>query len=124
LDSYVGSNVKIPVLLSDDKKSKIKQLELQSKKYGIRTEDKSAQLNQESLIAKLELLRIQLQLKTQEDNIILYKETLKILQDRFKEQQATSNELNRQENELQKNKGVAIWIIYLNATGQLSKLWK
>lgn len=124
MDSYVGSNVKIPVLLSDDKKSKIKQLELQSKKYGIRTEDKSAQLNQESLIAKLELLRIQLQLKTQEDNIILYKETLKILQDRFKEQQATSNELNRQENELQKNKGVAIWIIYLNATGQLSKLWK
>jgi len=124
LDSYVGSNVKIPVLLSDDKKSKIKQLELQSKKYGIRTEDKSAQLNQESLIAKLELLRIQLQLKTQEDNIILYKETLKILQNRFKEQQATSNELNRKENELQKNKGVAIWIIYLNATGQLSKLWK
>lgn len=124
MDSYVGSNVKIPVLLSDDKKSKIKQLELQSKKYGIRTEDKSAQLNQESLIAKLELLRIELQLKTQEDNIILYKETLKILQDRFKEQQATSNELNRQENELQKNKGVAIWIIYLNATGQLSKLWK
>jgi len=124
LDSYVGSNVKIPVLLSDDKKSKIKQLELQSKKYGIRIEDKSAQLNQESLIAKLELLRIELQLKTQEDNIILYKETLKILQDRFKEQQATSNELNRQENELQKNKGVAIWIIYLNATGQLSKLWK
>jgi len=131
--SYIGLNVKIPVLLGEDKKSNIKQLQLQSEQYGIQLDEKSAQFNQESLTAKLELTRIKLQLKTQEDNMMLYKETLKILQDRLKEQQLTANELNRQENELQKlladyqNTKVKGWLFglsYLNATGQLTKLWQ
>jgi len=65
--------------------------------------------------------------------MILYKEILKILQDRFREEQITSAELNRQENELQKlltdnqnikAKGWLFGLSYLNATGQLSKFWK
>lgn len=96
-------------------------------------EDKSCQFNQESATTKLELTRLNFQLKTQEDNIILYQETLKILQERFKEQQTTSNEINRQENELQKllaahqNTKVKAWQFrssYLNSSGQLSRLWK
>ena len=76
---------------------------------------------------------MKLQLKTQEDNIILYEETLKIFQDRFKEQQITSIELNRQEYELQKlltdyqNTKAKAWLFelaFLNDTGQLCKLWK
>jgi len=131
--SYIGLNIKIPLLLGEDKKNKIQQLQLQSQQYSMQLDDKSAQLNQESLTAALELTRLSLQLKTQEDNILLYKETLQILQDRFKEQQITAIELNRQETELQKlltdyqNTKAKAWLFelsFLNATGQLSKLWK
>jgi outer membrane protein len=131
--SYVGLNLKIPLLLGDDKENKLEQLQLQSQQYSMQYDDKSAQFNQESVTAQLKLTRLKLQIKTQEDNILLYKETLKILQDRFKEQQITSNEINRQENELQKlltdyqNTKIEAWLFglsYLNATGQLSKLWK
>ncbi|MDZ4795695.1 MAG: TolC family protein [Bacteroidota bacterium] len=131
--SYIGLNVKVPILLADDKKNKIKQLQLQSQQYSLRLDEKSAQFNQEAATAKLELTRIKLQLKTQEENIILYEEILKILQDRFKEGQITSNELNSQEKGLQKlltdyqNTKVEGWLFglsYLNSTGQLSKLWR
>ena len=131
--SYIGLNVKFPVLLAEDKKNKIQQLQLQSQQYSMQLDDKSAQFKHESSTAKLELSRLSLQLKTQEDNIVLYKETLAILQERFREQQITSNELNRQEYELQKlladyqNTKAKAWLFslsYLNATGQLSKLWR
>ncbi len=131
--SYIGLNVKFPMLLAEDKKNKIQQLQLQSQQYSMQLDDKSAQFKHESSTAKLELSRLSLQLKTQEDNIVLYKETLAILQERFREQQITSNELNRQEYELQKlladyqNTKAKAWLFslsYLNATGQLSKLWR
>jgi outer membrane protein len=130
--SYIGLNLKFPVLSGEDKKSKILQLQLQSQQYSKQLEDKSAQFNQESVTATLELTRLKLQLKTQEDNIILFKETLKILQDRFREDQISSGELNRQEYELQKvltdyqNTKAKAWLFrlsYLNYTGQLNKLW-
>jgi len=131
--SFIGLNVKFPFLLGEDRNGKLEQLQLQAQQYSKRLEDKAAQFNQESLTAQLELSRLQLKLKTQEDNIVLYEETLKILQDRFREQQITANELNRQEYELQKllkeyqNTKVEAWLFglsYLNATGQLNKLWK
>jgi len=131
--SYIGLNVKFPLLLADGKRNKIKQLQLQAQQYSLQLDEKSAQFNQEALTAKLELTRIKLQLKTYEENITLYKETLEILQDRFREGQITSNELNRQENELQKlvtdyqNTTVKSWLFglsYLNESGQLKKLWK
>ncbi len=130
--SYIGLNVKFPLQLADSKMSNIKQLQLQSQKYTMQIDDKSAQFNRDATIAKLELSRLNLQLKTQEENIVLYKETLKILQDRFDEQQITTIALNKQEVELQKllsdyqNTKVMTWLYklnYLNATGQLSKLW-
>ena len=131
--SYIGLNIKFPLLLAEDKKNKIQQLQLQSQQYSAQLDDKSEQLNQESLTATLELTRLNLQLKTQEDNILLYKETLQILQDRFKEQQISAIELNKQEFELQKllityqNTKAKAWLFklaFMNATGQLSKLWK
>jgi outer membrane protein TolC len=131
--SYIGLNVKFPLLLGEDKFRKMQQLQLQNQQYSKRLDDKQAQFNRESLTAKLELERIKLQLKTQVDNLILYKETLQLLQDRFKEKQITSSELNRQEYEFQKllseyqNIKAEQWLYglsYLYATGQLSKLWK
>lgn len=131
--SFIGLNVKFPLLLAEGKKNKTEQLQLEAQQYNKQLEDKSSQFNQESATTKLELTRLNFQLKTQEDNIILYQETLKILQERFKEQQTTSNEINRQENELQKllaahqNTKVKAWLFrlsYLNSSGQLSRLWK
>ena len=131
--SYIGLNVKLPILLAEDRKSETQELLLKSQQYSNQLDDKSAQFKQESATAKLELSRTKLQLETQENNIGLYKETVQILQDRFQEQQITASELNRQENELQKlevdyqNTKANAWlfeIAYLNATGQLTKLWE
>lgn len=131
--SYIGLQVKYPVLLAEDKKNKIQQLQLQSRQYSKQMEDKYAQFNQELATATLELNRINRQLKTQVENLMLYKENLQILQDRFNADQITSNELNRQENEMNKlsaehrNTQVKAWsygLAYLNASGQLSKLWE
>jgi len=128
--SFTGLNVKVPLLLAEDRKNEVQQL--QSEQYSKQLDDKSTQFYQESLTAKLELSRLKLQLTAQEDNIALYKETLEILQNRFKEQQIASSELNRQENELQKllsdyqNTKVQAWLFglsYLNAAGLLGKLW-
>ena len=131
--SYIGLQVKYPVLLAEDKKNKIQQLQLQSIQYSKQMEDKYAQFNQELATATLELNRLNRQLKTYAENLMLYKENLQILQDRFNADQITSNELNRQENEMNKlsaehrNTQVKAWsygLAYLNASGQLSKLWE
>lgn len=131
--SYVGLNVKVPILLAEDRKNVSQQLQLKSQQFRLQMDEKSAQFNQESATAQLELNRLKLQLETQEENIGLYKETLSILQNRYEERQITSSELNRQETELQKllsdyqNTKANEWqykLTYLNATGQLSKLWK
>ncbi len=131
--SYIGLNVKVPILLAEDRTNITQQLRLKAQQYDLQRDDKTAQLSQETATAMLEMSRINLQLRSQEDNIVLYKETLSILQDRFKEQQITSSELNRQEYELQKllteyqstnAKALLFRLSYLNATGQLSKLWQ
>ncbi len=131
--SYIGLNVKVPILLAEDRTNITQQLRLKAQQYDIQRDDKTAQLTQETATAMLEMSRLNLQLRTQEDNIELYKETLSILQERFKEQQITASELNRQEYELQKlladyqNTKANGWLYklsYLSTTGQLTKLWK
>jgi len=131
--SYIGFNLKIPLINGDDKKNKLEQLQLQSQIYDKQMEDKSSQYSQESITATIEMTRIKLLLATQEENIKLYRETLQILQDRFRGQQITASELNSQENELQKllanyhNTKIKAWLYglsYFHATGLLSKLWK
>ena len=131
--SYIGLNVKIPLLLGEDKNKKIQQLQLQSQQYDQQIQDKSAQYNQDAATATLEVERIKNKLTTQETNLLLYQESLKISQDRLKEGQITSIELNDQEQELQQLLAVyettkkQLWLYklsYLKASGQLSRLWK
>ncbi len=131
--SYIGLNVKIPLLLGEDKNKKIEQLQLQSQQYSKQIQDKSAQYNQDAATAILEIERIKNKLTTQETNLALYQESLKISQDRLKEGQTTSLELNNQEQELQQliaaheSTKKQMWLYrlsYLKASGQLSKLWK
>lgn len=131
--SYIGLNVKIPLLLAENRSNKIQQLEIQSVQYSKQMQDKSAQFNQETRTASLEIERIENKLKTQEANLILYQESLTISQDRLKEGQITSFELNNQEYALQQllaeyeNTKRQMWLSrlsYLNTSGQLSKLWK
>jgi outer membrane protein len=131
--SYVGLNIKIPLLLGEDKNKKIEQLRLQSQQYSEQIQDKSAQYKQDAATAILEIDRIKNKLATQEINLTLYHESLKISQDRLEEGQITSLDLNNQEQELQQliaanqNTKKQMWLYrlsYLKASGQLSKLWK
>jgi outer membrane protein len=131
--SYIGLNIKFPLLLGEDKNKKIQQLQMQSQQYSKQIQDKSAQYNQEAETAALEIERIKNKLKTLETNLTLYQESLKISQDRLKEGQISTLELNNQEYELQQlfaeyeNTKKQMWLFrlsYLKASGQLSKLWK
>jgi outer membrane protein len=131
--SYIGLNVKIPLLLGEDKNKKIQQLQLQSQQYDKQLQDKSAQYKQDAATAILEIERIKNKLTTQETNLVLYQESLNISQERLKEGQIISLELNNQEQELQQliaayeNTKKQLWLYrlsYLKASGQLSKLWE
>ena len=131
--SYVGLYIKLPLLIGEDKQNKLRQLQLQSQQYNDQLDDRSAQYNKDALTAKIKTDRTTAQLKTLESNIILSKETIKILQDRFKAGQESASTLNTEEANLQNiqaNRQVSevqlrlYWLDYLKATGQLSKLWK
>ena len=131
--SYIGLNVKMPLLLGEDKIRKLEQLELQSQQYGKQLEEKSAQYSQDSKTAELEIERIKIKLATQEKNLEIYKESLKISQDRLQGGQISALALNDQEQELQQLLAVyeitkeQIWLYrlnYLKASGQLQRLWK
>jgi len=131
--SYVGLYIKLPLLIGEDKQNKLRQLQLQSQQYNDQLDDKSAQYNKDALTAKIKTDRTTAQLKTLESNIILSKETVKILQDRFEAGQESASTLNTEEANLQNiqaNRQAGevqlrlYWLDYLKATGQLSKLWK
>ena len=123
----------MPLLLGEDKIRKLEQLELQSQQYGKQLEEKSAQYSQDSKTAELEIERIKIKLATQEKNLEIYKESLKISQDRLQGGQISALALNDQEQELQQLLAVyeitkeQIWLYrlnYLKASGQLQRLWK
>jgi len=131
--SYIGLNVKLPLLMGEDKNKNIEQLQLESQKYLNQIQDKSAQYKQDASTALLEIERVKNNLATQGLNLNLYRESLKISQDRLKEGQITSFELNNQEQELQQliatyeNTKKQMWLYrlaYLKASGQLNKLWQ
>ena len=131
--SYIGLYIKLPLLIGEDKQNKLRQLQLQSQQYNDQLIDKSAQYNKDALTAKIKTDRTTAQLKTLESNLILSKETVKILQDRFEAGQESASTLNTEEANLQNiqaNRQAGevqlrlYWLDYLKATGQLSKLWK
>ncbi len=131
--SYVGLDVKLPLLFGEDKQSKLQQLKMQSLQFSQKREDKSAQYAKDAVIAKIKMERVQTQLHTLEENISLSRETIKIIQDRVQEGQETASTLNTEEASLQsieaeyeigKKQAWVYWLDYLKASGQLSSLWK
>ncbi|HLO56800.1 MAG TPA: TolC family protein [Saprospiraceae bacterium] len=131
--SYVGLNIKIPILFGESTHNNIQQLKIQSDQLRAKAEDKEKQYEQEAMTAKINLENIQTQLKTQEENILLSTESIDIFQARFKEGQESASNLNLEEANLQatkvnyeliKKQRLIYRLDYLKATGQLTILWK
>ena len=131
--SYVGLNIKIPILFGESTQNNIQQLKIQSDQLRAKAEDKERQYAREAITAKINMENIQTQLKTQEENILLSTESIDIFQARFKEGQASASELNLEEANLQatkvnyqliKKQRLIYWLDYLKTTGQLTILWK
>jgi hypothetical protein len=111
----------------------MQQLQLQALQYHLQREDKSAQYAKDVETAKIKMNRVREQIRTMEENILLSRETIQIIQDRVAEGQESAYTLNTEEAGLQKleaeyefskvQMGV-YWLDYLKASGQLSLLWK
>lgn len=131
--SYVGIDLKYPLLFAEDKHKNIQQLQLQSTQYYQQRDDKTAQYQKDASIAKIKMEQLQAALKTQEENIALSLESIRIFQARVAEGQESATNLNTEEAELQKldanyqtnKKQYWLYLLdYLKATGRLDTLWK
>lgn len=131
--SYVGLNVKVPLLFGDNTSNTIQQLNLQSNQYKLKKEDKTLQYTKEAFTAKLRINNLKTQLQTQAENIKLALESIDIFQARVQEGQESASNLNSEEVSLQaleadyemnKKQLWVHWLNYLKSTGQLAVLWK
>jgi outer membrane protein TolC len=131
--SYVGLNVKLPLLFGENLQKKIKELQLQKSQFSLQREDKSAEYIKDAITSKLKIESVKSQLNTQKENIDLSIESIGIMQTRVIEGQESASSLNLDEANLQilmtayETNKKQVWIYYLNylkASGQLSILWK
>lgn len=131
--SYVGIDLKYPLLFGENVKKNKQVLRLQSTQYNQQKEDKSALYAKDAYISKLKIERVLLQLKTQEENIALSIESIDITQARVTEGQESASTLNvdeaslqslKAEYEMNKKQLWNNWLNYLKASGQLNILWK
>lgn len=131
--SYIGLDIKVPLLFGENSYNKIQQLKMQSTQYNLQREDKTLQYKKDIFTANLRIDNIKTQLKIQQENIKLYSESVNIFQDRVLEGQESASALNFEEASLQvleanyettKKQLWVYWLNYLKASGQLSILWK
>jgi outer membrane protein TolC len=131
--SYIGLDLKYPLLFADDKKRKIQQLQLQNLQNLDRMADKTATYYKDAITAKIKIEQLNADLKKQEENLALSLESITILQNRFTEGQESASNLNLEEANLQKliadyetNKRqyYLYYLDFLKATGKLEILWK
>lgn len=131
--SYVGIDVKLPLLIGEDKKRELQILQMQAIQYHLQKEDKAAEYSNEATNATINMRLIMSQLKTQVENLALSTESIAIIQDRVDEGQESSSTLNLDEANLQqleseyetnKQQLWLYWLDYQKASGQLSLLWK
>lgn len=131
--SYIGLDIKVPLLFGENSYNKIQQLKMQSTQYNLQREDKTLQYKKDIFTANLKIDNIKTQLKIQQENITLYSESVNIFQDRVLEGQESASALNFEEASLQvleanyettKKQLWVYWLNYLKASGQLSILWK
>lgn len=131
--SYVGLNVKYPLLFGENKHKKIQQYKVQASQYEQQKEDKAALYYKDALTAKIKVELALTYLKTQQDNLSLSVESIAILQLRVAEGQESASTLNIEEADLQKMRAnydssrMQYWLSFLNylkASGTLDVLWK
>lgn len=131
--SYVGIDLKYPLLFGENKHKKLQQLQLQSTQYYEQKDDKAAQYFKDGFIAKIRMEQVLSELKVQEENITLSAESIGIFQARVSEGQESSADLNIEEADLQKldagyqSNRRQYWLYfldYLKASGKLEILWK
>jgi outer membrane protein len=131
--SYVGIDVKLPLLFGEDKKKKLQQIQLQATQYHLLKEDKAAQYSKDAVTAQINMGLLMGQLTTQEENLVLTNESIIIMQARVLEGQESASTLNLEEANLQLLESVhesskrqlwLYWLDYLKASGNLSLLWK
>lgn len=131
--SYIGLDVKFPLLFGDNEQKKLQELKLQKTQFDQQKEDKSAQYAMDAITAKLKIESVKSQLNTQQENISLSIESIGIMQDRVIEGQESASSLNideaslqslRAEYETNKKQLWVYWLNYLKASGQLTTLWK
>lgn len=131
--SYLGLDVKVPILTGESPRNKIKQLKSQFNQYNLQKEDKILEYTKDVVTAKLKMDNLSSQLRTVEENISLSTESISIYQARVLEGQESASNLNLEEANLQileagyetnKKQMWVYWLNYLKASGQLSILWK
>lgn len=131
--SYIGIDLKLPLLFGENVKKNIHELRLQSSQFNQQKEDKSATYAKDTYVSKLNMECVMSQLKTQEENLALSIESLAITQARVTEGQESASTLNLDEASLQslkvdyemnKKQLWNTWLNYLKASGQLNILWE
>jgi outer membrane protein TolC len=131
--SYIGIDLKFPLLFGENVNKNIQVLRLQSTQYNQQREDKTALYAKDAYTSKLQMDRVMSQLKTQEENLALSIESIEITQARVTEGQESASTLNVDEASFQSLKaGYEMnkkqlwnnWLNYLKASGQLAILWK
>lgn len=131
--SYIGLDIKIPILSGENTNNKIQQHKLESNQYILQKEDKKLQYEKDIFVTQLKIENLKTQLKTKEENIILSYETIGIYQSRVLEGQETVSKLNLEEANLQvlksnyeinKKQEMIYWLDYIKFSGQLTILWK
>ena len=130
--SYVGLNVKVPILTGENLHNKISQLALQSHQFNYQKEDKIKFYEKESFLAKTKMENLSEQIKIQSINLNLLDESVAISQYRVSEGKESAYSLNLEEVELQLMKSNyhvsqkqlwVYWLDYLKSSGQLFVLW-
>ncbi|MCX6304128.1 MAG: TolC family protein [Bacteroidetes bacterium] len=131
--SYVGIDLKFPILFGENVHKNIQVLRLNAIQYKQQKEDKSARYAKDAFTSKLKMDRVLMQLKTQEENLALSMESIEITRARVTEGQESASTLNldeaslqslRAEYEMNKRQLWINWLDCLKASGQLNILWK
>ncbi len=131
--SYIGLDVKIPLMINENTRNKIKQMKLQSNQYQFQKDDLSQNYSKDRLIAKLMIDNFRTRLITLNKIINLSSESLSIFDARFLEGQESIFNVKIEELKHKVLKADYLnlemqlwtyWLNYLNASGHLSLLWQ
>ena len=131
--SYLGLDLKLPITIGEDKYRKLKQLEFKKKQYEANQEDKLSGYRKDFLTAKLRMKRMEDEIKNLSSNILLSQESIKLIRERFTEEQESASTLNTEETSLQSLEAdyqthkKQVWLYYLDylrSSGLLSKFIK